>query len=167
MLSNRLIEMVQDHATQLMGGLVGKLKTHPKTPSYHGLPDAEIQNRAYTVYKNLGTWMEGQPPERIRGYYEELGRERLEEGVPLHELIYALILTKNHLLDYVRSCGLAGTVLEIYSQQELRREVTNFFDKAIYYAVLGYEEAMRGRTRDQIVGTQTILGATPSELARL
>ena len=143
MLSTRLIQMIEAHAKQLTQGLVQQLKSHPRTASYRRFSDAEIHNRTYTVYKNLGAWTVGKPEEEIRRTYEELGLDRFEEGIPLQEVIYALIITKKHLLNYVRTQGLGGTALEIYGEQELANKVNQFYDNAIYYTVVGYERALR------------------------
>jgi hypothetical protein len=143
MLSTRLIQMIEDHAEQLTQGLARHLKSHPRTASYRRFSDTEIHNRTYTVYKNLGAWTVGKPEGEIRRTYEELGLDRFEEGIPLHEVIYALIITKNHLLNYVRTQGLGATALEIYGEQELANKVNQFYDNAIYYTVVGYERALR------------------------
>ena len=141
MLSARLIQMIQDHAEDLMSGLIGKLKTHPRTPAYRRFSDTEIHTRLYTVYKELGAWMGGKPDDEIRQHYEGLGIRRYEEGIPLYEVIYAGLLSKYHLLDFVRTRGLAGTALEIYAEQELSSKINQFFDNAIYYTARGYEQA--------------------------
>jgi len=44
----------------------------------------------------------------------------------------------------VQTHGLGGTALEMYSEQELRRQVEQFFDSAIYYTTLGYYNAQQG-----------------------
>lgn len=143
MISARLIRMIEDHADELTHGLVQQLKTHPHTPGYRRFPDTEVHNRTYNVYKNLGAWMVGKPQEEIRRHYEELGRRRFEEGIALHEVIYALILTKKNLLIYVNNHGLGGTAMEIYGEQELVNKVDQFFNDAIYYTAVGYERALR------------------------
>ena len=89
-----------------------------------------------------GAWTVGKPEGEIRRTYEELGLDRFEEGIPLHEVIYALIITKNHQLDYVRTQGLGGTALKIYGEQELANQVNQFYDSAIYYPAIGYERAL-------------------------
>ncbi|MBI4478783.1 MAG: hypothetical protein HY651_02070 [Acidobacteria bacterium] len=146
MLSTRLIQMIEDHADKLMSSLIGKLKTDPHTPAYRRFSDIEIRSRAYTVYKNLGAWMVGKPEDEIRQLYMHLGLRRFEEGTPLHEVIYALILTKNNLLEYIRASGLGGTALEIYAEQELSNKISQFFDTAIYYTAVGYEKQPVGVT---------------------
>ncbi len=143
MISTRLIRMIEDHADELTRGLIQQLKTHPNTASYRRFPETEIHNRTYNVYKNFGAWMVGKPHEEIRRHYEDLGQRRLEEGIALHEVIYALILTKKNLLIYVNNHGLGGTALEIYGEQELVNKVDQFFNDAIYYTAVGYERALR------------------------
>ncbi len=145
MLSTRLVQMIEAHAEQLTQGLARQLKSHPRTASYRRFSDTEIHNRTYTVYKNLGAWTVGKPEGEIRRTYEELGLDRFEEGIPLYEVIYALILTKKHLLDYVRTQGLGGTALEIYGEQELANKIDQFYDSAIYYTAVGYERALAGQ----------------------
>ncbi len=145
MLSTRLIQMIEAHAEQLTQGLIQQLKSNPRTASYKRFSDTEIHNRTYTVYKNLGAWTVGKPEGEIRRTYEELGLDRFEESIPLHEVIYALILTKKHLLDYVRTQGLGGTALEIYGEQELANKIDQFYDSAIYYTAVGYERALAGQ----------------------
>ena len=59
--------------------------------------------------------------------------------MPLSQVIYALIQSKTHLIDYIRSARAFESAVELYELQELRHLVSNFFDRAIYYTVCGYE----------------------------
>src|SRR5689334_19636552 len=119
-LSVKLIQMIEDHADELMIGLMRKLRSDPRTPSYHQKAEGEVRSRAFNVYKNLGAWMLSKSESDIKSAYEELGEQRFQEGVPLHEVIQALILTKQNLIEFIRSRGLPGTALEIFGEQELR-----------------------------------------------
>jgi uncharacterized ParB-like nuclease family protein len=63
------------------------------------------------------------------------------------------MLTKYHLLDYIRTCGLADSAVQIYQQQELDRLVSQFFDKTFYYTAKGYErETSPERTSAELAG---------------
>ncbi len=149
MLSTRLVRLIESHADDLTRGLVAHLKSHPRTPSYHRFSDAELHNRAYNVYHNLGGWVAGKREEEIGEAYEELGRRRFAEGIPLSEVVYALIVTKNHLLDFAKTSSEGGTALEVFGERELAAKIAQFFDRATYYAAVGYEEAQR---RAQVAG---------------
>jgi hypothetical protein len=142
MISARLVAMIEDHADQLTAGLVESLVRNPRTAGYHGLPRSELRDRAYDVYRNLGMWLTRGSESEIQLRYADLGRLRRREGIPLSEVIYALILTKAHLLEYVKTSGLSDTALDLYQELDLVRVVEQFFDKAIYHAARGYEEAV-------------------------
>ena len=77
--------------------------------------------------------------------YENLGRQRFEEGIPLHEIVYALQLVRESMIQYIRDQGLGRTPLDIYAEEELEVGSDRIFDTIIYYFVRGYERAMRER----------------------
>ncbi len=141
MLSARLVRLIEEHAEQLTEAVVSDLRSNLRTAAYHGISRDELHHRAFQVYRNLGHWLGHKTDENIESSYSELGSKRFAEGVPLSEVIYALVLTKYHLRDYIRTAGLVDSAVELYQEQELHRRVGNFFDKAIYYTAKGYEGA--------------------------
>ena len=141
MISAKLVAMIEDHADQLTAGLVGYLQRHPRTSAYHTFARSELHTRAYDVYRNLGTWIAGKSETEIESAYVDLGTRRFQESIPLSHVIFALVLTKDHLLNYVKMSGLSDSALDLYQELELIRVVGQFFDKAIYYTVHGYEQA--------------------------
>src|SRR3974390_511317 len=141
MLSARLVKLIEEHAEQLTAGLVKDLQSNPHTQAYHKLSHQELHHRAYDVYRHLGEWLGHKADDKIETSYCDLGRERHAEDVPLSEVVYALILIKYHLRDYIRTAGLINSTVELYQQLELDRLVGQFFDKAVYYTTRGYEHA--------------------------
>ena len=133
--------MIEDHAEQLTAGLVRDLERHPRLGGYHRLPTSELHDRAYDVYHNLSKWVVRGSESDVELTYTDLGRRRYREGIPLSEVIFALLLTKEHLLEYVRTSGLSDTALDLYQELELNQIVSQFFDKAIYHAARGVELA--------------------------
>ena len=141
MISAKLVAMIEDHADHLTAGLIGDLQRHPRTGGYHRLARSELHRRAHDVYRNLGKWVTRGSESEVESSYADLGRRRRREGIPLDQVIFALILTKDHLLDYVKTSGLSDSALDLYQELELLRVVGQFFDRAIYHAVRGYEQA--------------------------
>lgn len=138
MLSVRLVQMIEDHAEELTQGLIKDLQTNSRTPHYHQLTSDELHYRTYAVYRNLGHWISQQSEEPIAANYADLAIRRYAEGVPLEEIVFALILTKNHLYAYVRTSGLVDSAVELHQERELRRLIGHFFDNAIFYTVRAY-----------------------------
>src|SRR5262245_4575908 len=139
MLSARLVTMIEAHAEDLTRGVLADVRDNPRTPSYHDLPREELHKRAYDVYRNLGGWVGDQTEERIADSFGGLGRRRRQEGIRLSEVTYALRLAKHRLSRYLRSVGLGDSALDLYQEKELNLLVEQFFDRAVYHTVRGYE----------------------------
>jgi hypothetical protein len=150
MLSTKLIELIETHAEGLTREALADLATNPRTPSFRLVPSDELQARIFATYHNLGKWIGDPHDDGVRAEYESWGARRLREGIPLSEIVYALILIKHHLRRFVRDYGLLelsgdrsvpGDLigLQLYGVQELNYMVGDFFDRAMYYLARGYE----------------------------
>ena len=138
-LSDRLIRTIEGNAEEFTRGTVKALQSNPRTQSYRNLPDREIYNRCYEVYHNLGRWLWEKSDQAIQAHFSDVGESRCQVGIPLAEVLWALVLTKERLLEYLGACGLVDSAIELYQQQEFDRLIGHFFDRAICYAASGYE----------------------------
>ncbi len=141
MISPRLVRLIETHAEQLSKDVAEHLKKHPRTPNFRRLSDSDIHQRVYSVYRNLSAWTTGSE-EDVRRTFEALGKERRAERIPLHEVIYALLIHKSHLIHFIEAQG-QNTALEMYAEYQLQSAITHFYDLAIYYVAVGYEQAGR------------------------
>jgi hypothetical protein len=139
MLSTRLIRRIEEHAEDLTREVLQDLASNARTPTYHRHSRAELHARVYDVYHNLGRWLGERSDEAIEMRYASLGRARRVEATPLSEVIYALILVKEHLRGDIRRAGIVDSAVELYQEEELHRMIGHFFDKAIYFTIRGYE----------------------------
>jgi hypothetical protein len=138
-LSARLIKVIEEHAEQLTRAVLTDLAGNARTPHYHDLPADELHRRVYDVYHNLGRWLGDRTEERLETTFGGLGRRRRGEGVPLSEVVYALVLIKEHLREYIQAVGLVDSAVELYLEEELHLMIGQFFDRAVYHTVKGYE----------------------------
>jgi hypothetical protein len=141
MLSDRLVRVIENHAEELTRSVLHDLASNELTPAYHELPRSELHLRVYDVYRHLGRWITEKAEGPVKESYTALGRTRRIEGIPLSEVVQALLLIRQHLWDYVRSSGLVDTVMELYQEEDLNLRLGRFFDHAVYYTVKGYEDA--------------------------
>ena len=142
MLSTRLVTIIERHAEELTSLFIKQVKTHSRTPSFRQLADSEIHQPAHEVYKNLGAWLEGKARDQMERRYEELGRRRCELGIPVAELIYAVVLNKKTVLTYLRNNAWGGTPIEIFAEEELVNRIDQFYDDVMYYTAIGYQAAI-------------------------
>ena len=144
MLSTRLLHRIEDHADQLASVVIRRLQADENLIGYHSLSEIELYDRVWTVCKHLGEWLTEKTEDPLRERYEALGRQRCREGIPLHEVVLALQVTKDAILSFAHSEGFSDTILELYGREELELRVSHFFDRCIYYLVRGYQASQRG-----------------------
>jgi hypothetical protein len=143
--SARLITLLESHAEELTRAVVVKLQTNPRTLSYRRLSFDELYSSVYEVYHDLGLWLLEKTDLAVEVRYADLGKRRFTEGVQLSEILWALILTKNQLRQYLAAWALADSAVELYRQQEFDRLIAQFFDQAAYHVARTYE---RERTQE-------------------
>jgi hypothetical protein len=141
LLSARLVKVIEEHAEELTRGVLTDLAGNARTPHYHNLPVDELHRRVYDVYHNLGRWLGDKTEEHLETTFGGLGRKRRGEDVPLSEVVYALVLIKEHLRQYIQAVGLVDSAVELYLEEELHLMIGHFFDRAVYHTVKGYEAA--------------------------
>ena len=138
MLGARLLQLIQAHAGSLTSEVIKDLRTNERTPSFHRMSATNLESRIAALYSNLGKWIGDSDEHAVRGEYQEIGRRRFREGVPISEIVYVLLLTKQHLRRYIRDHGLVDfegdrmmpdelLPLELHSIQELNYQVGEFF----------------------------------------
>ena len=142
MISQKLLRFVQENANRLTTDLVQALQEHPRTYGYRSIsPDRLIELKS-DLYVNLGKWLSARSKFALESRYRKLGRQRYLDGIPLSHVIHALNLTKTMLLHYIRR-ALPGDSGELTLEHELVLAISEFFDEAIYFASMGYEDACR------------------------
>jgi hypothetical protein len=140
MLLPRLMELIETHAEELTEKLIQSVRTSPRTTFLHELSEAELKQRVFDLYRNLGRWLGEKSEVEIEATYGEIGRRRCREGVPLSELVHTLVQVKQILWDYIQQHIVSESANALYGEELLDVMVGQFFDKAIYHTVRGYEE---------------------------
>ena len=138
--SQRLVELIENSADELTQRFIREIRVSEDTPQYHTYDEDELYRRAYNVYSQLGKWISRETTKAdIAKHYMALGAQRRKEGFQLSEVVEALAMTRRFLWRKVLSEGLLDTVLDLTQALKLNHRVVLFFDRAIYYTVLGYE----------------------------
>ncbi len=139
MLSPKLVQMIERHADGLAEAVARELLSDRRAPTMANLAKSELRDQCREFLKRLGHWLVESEAAEIARHYEDLGRLRLREGIPLHEAVHALHLLKKKMLDDVRAQGFADSAVDVYGEEELEHAIGGFFDSAVYHVVHGYE----------------------------
>jgi hypothetical protein len=140
MFSYRLVRLIESHADALAAGLEEKVHGTSQIIHFREIPAHELRERVYEIYRHLGEWLLGKNELDIEHRYREIGARRAHQGIPLSEVIQAIVLTKENLWEFLKSEAVIDHAIEIMGELELLQMLEMFFDRAIYYAAVGYEE---------------------------
>jgi len=141
MLAYRLVRMIENHSEQLATSLFHKIQTSDKTREFSKVPPEEFKQRTAEIYHHLGEWLLGKTEADIERHYLEIGRRRAVQGVPLSQLLWAMALTKENLMEFLNDESSGERPAELFGELEILQLLEQFFDRAVYYAALGYERA--------------------------
>jgi hypothetical protein len=142
MLAYRLVRLIETHAEALAAGLLIKVQNSEFTRSYQKVPSEDLKDKVGEIYRHLGEWLLGKSSFDIERRYEEIGARRVHQGVPVSELIWVIILTKENLWEFLQKESMPERPAEAFGELEMLQLLDQFFDRAIYYASVGYERAL-------------------------
>jgi hypothetical protein len=140
MLGLNLIHLIEANAEQLARSLAEKLRTSSRTTHFRQVPETELQNAALEVYRNLGDWLLSKTEGDVELRYKRIGMKRVAQGIPASEYVWAIVLSRENLWAFLQRQGLSGRAIELYGELELMQTLTQFFERALYYGMTGYEE---------------------------
>ncbi len=141
MLSPRLLRLIETHAHELANSLLQQVENSEFTRDYHKVPASELRQRVFEVYHHLSEWLLEHDATEVERRYLEIGARRAHQGVPLSQLMWALVLTKQNLWRFARNESVLDQPLEMFGALELLQLLESFFDRATHAAALGYERA--------------------------
>ena len=93
----------------------------------------------------MSDWLLTKTENDLEVVYKALGARRASQGVSMAALTWAILLTKEHLWSFLEWEGVHGGLHNVFGELELLRQLEQFFDRAVYHATAGYEEALAAR----------------------
>lgn len=145
MLGTRLVKLIERKSDDLSTGVAEKLCSSSRTADYRTLSQPELAKAALEVFSNLSDWLLTKTESDIELRYTGLGAQRAKEHIPLPQLVWAILMTKEHLLAFLQREGMVESPVQVYGELELMQLLDQFFDRAVYYAVSGYVDAAAGK----------------------
>ena len=144
MFTLRLVQLVEHHADKLSERLMARLKrSECCNELLAAVPPHEMKQRTFEIYRNLTDWLENKSEGEVEERYMGIGARRARQGVPFSQFLFAVHATKTNLWDFLQQEGLLEPG-ELISEMELLRAMEHFFDRALYFASVGYESVIQG-----------------------
>jgi len=136
----RLVRLIETHSDQLARGLLDRIENSERCREFvQKVPPDDLKQKVYEIYHHLGQWLLKKTEHEVEQRYMAIGELRAAQGVPLSQLMFVIVATKEHLWEYVTQEATADRPVELFQELELFQLVEQFFDRAVYFAAIGYE----------------------------
>ena len=149
MLAMRLVRLIEAHSETLSRGLAEQIRKSERSSDFREIPAEELRLAATEVYRNLGEWLLQKTELDIADRFRAVAARRAAEGVRLHQFVWALMLSRDHLWHFLRHESFADNIVALHGEMELLGLLNQFFDRAIYHAVVGYEQASESAVKSE------------------
>jgi hypothetical protein len=145
MLAYRLVRLIETHSDALAASLLDRVHKSLLVKDYRKVPGEELKERVHEIYRHLGDWLLSKSEHDIETRYMEIGGRRSAQGVPLSQVTWTIILTKENLWEFLKRETVMERTTEVFGELEMLQLLDQFFDRAIFYAALGYEQPHAAR----------------------
>jgi DNA-binding winged helix-turn-helix (wHTH) protein len=146
MLAYHFVQLIETHSDDLADKLLDKVRESSSTRAYSNVPPRELKQRVYEIYEHLGDWLLGKKDVDIERRYREIGVRRCHQQVPLCELIWAIVLTKQNLWEFLTWESMADRPVRVFGELEVLQMLDQFFDRAIIMRRWATSRRARQRT---------------------
>jgi hypothetical protein len=140
MLISNLMLNIQTHADALTTAFVSDLVSNPKTPFLARVAREDLERGAATLYTSLADWLAEKQADKLETNFRARASRQRKAGVPLSEIVFAVILLKRHLWEFVKRNALVDSIGDLYQRDEVIVLIGEFFDRLLYATAKGYQE---------------------------
>jgi len=143
MMLYRLVRLIETHSQALAAGLLDQVQNSKLTQNFQRkVPADDLKERVGDIYRHLGEWLMGKDELQLEQRYLQIGARRAGQQVPMSEVIWVIVLTKDNLWEFIKKESVLEHPVEVFGELEMLQLLEQFFDRAIYYAAVGYEQAV-------------------------
>jgi hypothetical protein len=158
MVADRLVELIEIQAVHLSADVAQDLMTNPRTAGFARVNRPELEERLFNLLHHLGNWISDRRSENVQVEFADWGGRRFNQGIPISQIVFAILILKQHLRRYIHDHGLVEASfprmdgdyvlpMHLHSLQELNAQIGLFFDEALYHLAMGYERVTVGSSR--------------------
>jgi hypothetical protein len=141
----KLIQHLRANADTMSERLLDKIRNSPRCSDLLlRVPAVEHKRYAVDVYRDLLEWLAVETDSVVASRYVELGNRRAQQGVPFIHLFWAICVTREYLWEYIQQECLLDEPVEFWGGVMLLRSLNQFFDHALYFTLVGYQNVGAG-----------------------
>jgi hypothetical protein len=147
-LGMRLVRLIEMHSEALSRELTERIRSAERTSDFRKIPARELEQAITEVYRNLGEWLLQKTESDIARRFKAVAARRVAEGIQLPQFVLALMLSRDHIWRFLQREAFADNIVELHGELQLYQHLNQFFDCALYHAIVGYQEAESSASGD-------------------
>jgi len=141
----KLIQHMKANADRMSDGLIQQIRNSERCSELLlRVPADEHKRYALGIYQDLIDWLAVEIDSVIDCRYVDLGIQREQQGVPFSDAVWEVCIAREYLWEYMQQERLLEEPVEFWGGATLLHSLNQFFDRALYFTLLGYQKAGTG-----------------------
>jgi hypothetical protein len=117
------------------------IRRSPHLKHYQTMSDEELVADNERLYPVLARSLErGIDRSHVGDFFVKLGKTRMEKGFPVSELVFALSLSHQTVIEYLMSDFVLDSTVRMYQAMGVMTKVAEFFHLSAFYVTKGFLE---------------------------
>ncbi|HXY48674.1 MAG TPA: hypothetical protein VEI01_04420 [Terriglobales bacterium] len=138
----KLVQHMKTNADRMSEGMLQKIRNSERCGALlQKVPAEEHKRYALQIYLDLTDWLAAETDSVVEQHYSVLGIRRAQQGVPFSNLFWAVCIARDYLWEYIQQECLLDEPVEFWGGVNLLRSLNQFFDRALYFTLVGYQKA--------------------------
>jgi hypothetical protein len=143
----KLVQVMKDKSDAMASELVVKIRASAKCRDLQvRVSESEQKQYAREIYQDLTEWLVNKTDSVLAQRYVALGRHRASQDVPVSNLFCAVTIAHESLWNYMQQECLHEDPVEFWGGVILLRSLSDFFDRVVYFALIGYEQGAKDKS---------------------
>ncbi len=148
--SLKLIDLVEKNAEAIARQWVAVVKSNERTPHYHNLPAEKLIPQSVEFYHQLRRMlMSSNTFEETHDYFLIYAKTCYDDGIPLHEAIYAVVLMRRQMWLFAEFQATFVTVVEHQQALDSITRTILVMDYAVYRITQHYLDLLKKESKQK------------------
>ena len=143
MVDHALIDNLNLKTRDLATRWKNMVRKNPQLVHYNTLSDEALVGANILLYPVLSKTLDrGWNQSVVGNYFFNLGRERMEDGFPVSEVIFAICIAERIVIEYVMTEVAPENPVRMYQSMGVISQISEFFLKGCFYLTKGFLETV-------------------------
>jgi hypothetical protein len=140
----KLVQHMKANADPMSEGLLQKIRNSNCCDHLlQKVPRDEHKQYALQIYRDLTDWLGAETDSIVEQHYAAMGKQRAQQGVPFSNMFWAVSIARDYLWEYIQQECLFEEPVEVWGALNLLHSLNQFFDRALYFALIGSHTASK------------------------